>query len=123
MTLQITEGTKLLFVPYERRFAQPEWLTVTKIGRKWVFLGTEHWPQRYKAKKGSREVDGGDYSSPGTLWPSEGAYNEHLELQKTWREFHRQLGSSVTAPKGITKFDLEKAAAALGLNLNSVRDQ
>jgi hypothetical protein len=118
--MELKVGDKVLFVPRERRIGPPAWVTVFKVGHKWITLGTDGYRDRYRVAKGSSNVDGGQYTSPGTIWVSEEAYAEAVAIEKTWKAFRERL--PYPAPKGITRLDIEKAAAVLGIELKAVAE-
>ncbi len=116
---EVKEGDKFLFVPRDRR-GPPEWVTVSKVGRKWIAFGPSYSPDRWRADKKTLDVDG--YTSPGTLWPSEEAFEESKSLNRDWQALKQAIQRHYSCPRHVSRMDIEKAAAALGLTLNAVKD-
>lgn len=88
----------------------PEWLTVEKVGRKWVQLSRD-----YRLPIGSMYIDGRGYASPGRCYMSQEDYERHQLRRAQWqliREFvDRRYGNP---PEGC---DLDAVANALGFTL------
>lgn len=55
---------------------------VTKIGRRWITVGTKFGSIRFDAETG--QIDGGQYMSPVRVWPSEMEYLESTEAHQAW---------------------------------------
>lgn len=106
-------GDRVLFVPNDRRYREPTWLDVVKVGRKWVYLSQRD----FRLATDDMIVDGGQYSSPGRCYRSEEEYAAQLLRRAQWqqiREFvDRRYG---TPPDGC---DLEAVAKALGFTLKA----
>ncbi len=87
---------------------------VTKVGRKWVELKLVGSAYRtLRVKQGDSVVDGGDFSSPGTLYASKEAYEDGIKLHVAWWAFKHAL--SAEAPKGVTLETIEAAYKLLGM--------
>ena len=83
-------------------------VTVTTVGRKWVQLSDGH-----RVEMGQVSVDGGQYSSPGRLWPSKEACEAYRELCISWEDFSSRV-SRGAPPEGLTLDQLKQARALLG---------
>lgn len=70
--------------------------TVTKVGSKWIYFDNGHRRCDFNGK-----IDGGKYSSPGTCYPSKGAYEAELALNDAWCALKTKV-SDRRMPKGIT---------------------
>lgn len=86
--------------------------TIVKVGRKWATLNG--CIGRFDIT--TWRLDGGNYSSPGTCYPSEQEYLAQQELIKSWSEFKKKvhcmwLHHSVTVEK------IRQAAELLGMEL------
>lgn len=63
---------------------------ITKIGRKWATLDDSPWrPSRFNIETGA--IDGGEYSSPGMVYPSREAYQAETARQQAWDVLMRAL--------------------------------
>lgn len=104
-------GDKLWFEG-RQRYHQSEYVTVVKVGRKWLMLSN-----RRRAHRDTLEVDGGDYSSPGKCWPSKEACEAESRLRSLWASFHRPLSGWCWMPDGMTEERIREAAKLLGVKL------
>ena len=98
-------GMKLWYHRNDNRHSNGSEVTVEKIGNKWVQLSGNNG----RVEKDSVNVDGGEYSSPGTLYLNKEEYDNEMMLYNAWRSFmekSRVIGYRV--PKGMT---LEKIIA------------
>lgn len=84
-------------------------VTVKTVGRRWVSL-----TNGMRVEIGSRQVDGGDYSSPGMLWRSRQEYEEAMALLAQWIAFQQRLTHQV--PEGLTVEKLEAVRELLGMS-------
>jgi hypothetical protein len=90
---------------------------VIKVGRKWVNLRTIGvYPAPFKVKVGSRDIDGGNYSSPGKVWVDEREYQCRKKTEETWSVLQRRIACT-EAPDHISEEDVRFAASRLGLPL------
>ena len=97
-----------LFVVFQH--SEPREMTVESVGRKWVTLDDE----RYRFARGSRQLDGKGYSSPGTVYDSRQQYDAELERRKLWLRL-REL-TQRSAPDHLDNTQLEQALKLLGGN-------
>lgn len=65
-----------MYCVYDDKRDKPEYLTVSKVGRKYVFFGYEHYV--YNLEKGYIEMKG--YGRRGSLYINEKQYLERKEL-------------------------------------------
>jgi hypothetical protein len=117
-TIDYKVGMKLWFQPYEARREQGRYFEVTKVGRKWVSLGDPDRPQwgaRYRVEIGQRQVDGENYSSPGSVWATKEECEEASLLSKEWSEFARKL-TYQSVPDGLTIEALQQVKILLGIS-------
>jgi hypothetical protein len=105
-------GQKVWVEYYQNRADGGIKLEVTKVGRKWVELGIGKG--RYRVEIGSTQIDGGNYSSPGRVWPSKADADAYQDLVKAWGDLRRRV-DSYSPPEGLTLEALAKASEVLGL--------
>lgn len=103
------EVGQTVYVVFDRKYDghDPEGRieTITKIGRRWIEVGDPRWRKaRFDAE--TMILDGGNYSSPGRIWPSEAEYRESLEVQKAWRDLVSRLPWQ--APNHFTVEDVKQ---------------
>jgi len=95
------------------------YLTITKVGRKWVYLGKEEYQQdRFDPE--TMELDGYGYSSPGKVYESEQDFEEQDEAHRVWGEFRQCLAR--TPPKGLTAARIREIADEWNLPINGELD-
>ena len=92
-------------------------VTITKMGRKWAEItqvGRSRSDARFefKAERWNR-VDGGDYSSPGTLYLSEQDYEDKVKANKIGFLVGKKLQCS--SPYSLQT--MEKVAELLGIEV------
>lgn len=112
MTDEIKPGDELYYVPSGNRNGNPSWITVQKVGRKWITL-----PYRMRCDKETLVVDGGDYQSPGRCYRSAEEYYEskHLSLiQNSLQEWFEWLRGNV---RTLTAEQCQQIAAIAGIEL------
>lgn len=105
--MTLTVGQQLYYVPSQRR-AEPGFVTVTKVGRKWAEIG----PNR-RVNMETMALDGGGYSSPGTCYLSKEEHDAEVELRDTWARFRELMDGCYGVPDGIRPSQIENAARAL----------
>ncbi len=88
MTDEIKPGDKLYYVPSGNRNGKPSWVTVQKVGRKWITL-----PYRMRCDKETLIVDGGDYQSPGRCYRSAEEYYESKHLSRIQYALQKWFGN------------------------------
>lgn len=112
--MNYTLGQKLWFDPthYNRHNGGFE-ITISKVGRKWAEYKVHG--VTYRVEIGTTKVDGGKYISPGTLWESQAAWEEHKALVDAWNDFARRV-SVGSAPSGLTMKELKAAKKLLGFS-------
>jgi hypothetical protein len=84
---------------------------VTKVGRRWVELDAG-----YRFESSNMQLDGGKYSSPGSVWNSESAYRENVALYKAWDKLAKCLYRKTPQ---VTLEKVRQAAELLGVNLDA----
>lgn len=103
-------GDKFWFRPYDRRYhISPQVATVTAVGRKWLTLDIGHG---MRADKLTLSIDGGSYSSPGKLWPSQADYEAESARQSALYGLRRYLESH--ASQGLTLEQIQQANVIFG---------
>lgn len=70
----------------------------------------------FKVKVGSRDIDGGNYSSPGKVWVDEREYQCRKETEEAWSVLQRRIACT-KAPDHTSEEDVRFAASRLGLPL------
>ena len=97
-------------VVFERRGGASD-VKVTGVGRRWVSTDDGN---RFDRVTG--HVDGGRYSSPGTVYTSRNAYADALELSNAWRTLLSDLRNTYgAAPGGVTVAGIAEARRLLGM--------
>lgn len=105
-------GDKLWFVP-RSRYSEAAWVTITKVGRKWISAGGNRFD------KTTLEADGGNYSSPGQGYRSQEEWAETVYLRKAWSAVSAYLRNAYGPPDGMSIDRLASIAAILGVPLPS----
>lgn len=103
-------GQRVFLSRSDRRWGADRWATITKVARKWVYLGEE----RERFDKETGVIDGGDFSSPGRAWRSEDDYKEHLHAEKLLTHLRREIG--FTRRKSVGKKEILEALRLLGID-------
>ena len=103
-------GQKVWVEYYQNRAGSGGEIEVTKVGRKWAELDKG----RYRVEIGSAQIDGGNYSSPGRVWPSKADADAYQDLRKAWSDLRRGV-VSYSPPEGLTLEAIAKAREVLGL--------
>lgn len=108
-------GAKLFAVGDSYAFGKHgQEVEVTKVGRKWAELDGG----RYRADLQTGQIDGGEYLSPGRLYPSREAYQAELALDKGWFDLRHAVNRH-SAPAGVTLERIAEARKLLGLEQKS----
>ena len=103
-------GDKFWFQPYERRcYISPQVATIMGVGRKWLTLDIGHG---MRADKLTLSIDGGGYSSPGKLWPSQADYEVERVRQAALHSLRRYMESH--ASRGLTLEQINQANTIFG---------
>lgn len=108
-------GTILYYVPHH---GSPYEVIVRHIGRKWFtfvdlrFKDLPH-PRSQRADVQTWQVDGGHYSTPGTLYVSKEIYEEVLELQRVWVLLRNVVERASAPPAGVRREDVLAALQLL----------
>lgn len=102
---QHPEGWRLgaqVYAVFDRGIAKPRYMSITKIGRRWITIKDGGHTERFDAE--TMHIDGGQYISPGRVYLHEDDYRNTLEINKAWADFARRL--SHTPPDHITMTDI-----------------
>lgn len=105
----ITEGSEFYFVP-KSRYRAREYLTVTKVGRKWLTLSNGE-----RADKVTLELEDG--WNTGRLYPSQEQYQAIQAAEDLWRAFRAVISQRWGVPKGIAEKDIRHVAGLLKIEL------
>lgn len=120
---EFSVGQRYFYVPSEMsrkgRTSKPGyWLTVSRLGRRWVYLTREgDSDESYRVDRNAEawyQLDGGVYSSPGRLYESGEAYRDAQES----REILSRISETLRAPRAwefIPLANARQAAASLGV--------
>lgn len=95
--MNYTVGQKLWYVPTDHRWGRQAEVTVTRVGRKWVELDSGR-----RVEIGKTHVDGGNYSSPGSLYESKEVYEASEALKEAWWELKRKMDNIRATPSHMT---------------------
>lgn len=107
-------GDVLLVRWNNRRNGEPSEIGVVTVGRKWI-----HLQGGYRLEIGKRELDGGEYSSPGRVYFSREQYDSETAAERTWRAF-RDATVSHWSPPRMNQQVIRDAAELLGLTLKGL---
>lgn len=69
------------------RLDRPQPVTIERVGRRWAYFAEAGY--RFDIRTG--EIDGGDYSSPGSVFESEQAWRDHIDWAHACSAFHRAM--------------------------------
>ncbi len=105
-------GMEVYYVPSNSRWEKPCTMKIKKIGRKWATLEGRFG----RFDMSTWRVDGGDYSSPATCYPSEDEYNNQKELCRLWDAYVFKL-SRWQVPPLATVEKIKQTAELLGIEL------
>lgn len=111
--MQFSVGQKLWYVPYHRWDGQPREATVTKVGRKWVYINV-YQECRFAVDDPHMGIDGGSQSSPGRCYTCKEEYDASMALKQAWSELWKQVDRH-NVPDGITVEDIQQARWLLKL--------
>lgn len=95
---QFHVGQQVWFVPNEKYHGEPRYLTVTKLGRRWIVTNQ-------RGKRFDREtlvIDGGGYNSPGRVWLDKEEWEAESAKSKAWEEMHGVMRGLWKAPAHLT---------------------
>ena len=82
---------------------------VKKIGKKWAALDFSG----HRFDINTLKLDGGNYSSPGTVYRSPDEYEAQLELDRVWRIVSNNIRHTYKLKDGVTINDIRRAAQLL----------
>lgn len=105
-------GQKLYFVPRQRT-GNPDWVTITKVGRKWV---ETDW-RDIRLNKETLAADGRGYTSPGCAYYSKELYEREAKLGAAWSKFRIGVSNMYSMPDGMTLETVERCASHLGIKI------
>lgn len=105
----IEPGQRLYYVP-NRRYGDPQWLTVTSVGRRWATCGEGYGAIRVDMN--TLQVDGRGYSSPGRCYLSKADHDNEVRRSNAWDEL-RKATYYGPAPKHLDADDVEALLATV----------
>lgn len=108
MTKKYQVGDKFWYVPRNIWAPQRE-VTVASVGRKWI-----HFYCSMRAEIDTLEVDGGEYSPPGSLFESEADYKEYVRLRLAWADFKLSIDRAYHCPPSMTVEKIAQMTAMIG---------
>ncbi len=106
-------GMEVFVVPCSNHRGKPYTATIAKTGRIWATLDGNNG--RFDIS--TWRLDGGQYSSPGTCYPSEQEYNAQQELSKAWSKLSDRFRHHYTRHPDVTLEKIKQAAELLGIAL------
>ena len=112
MKKQLAVGDTVWLVWNERRRGVPQESVVSKVGRKWVYIGNGY----YRFDVDTWRVDGGKHMSPVTIYESKEAWEKKVSLENAWCRFAENVRNQYgTVPSGATEEAIEQAAKLLNI--------
>lgn len=109
-------GQKLWCVMDRNRRHEFE-VEVTKVARKWVSIGKRYGdgPPRDcgRFQIDGSHLDGGQWSSPGRVWPSKEAWETYRDLEKAWSDFRMNISRTYHMPEHLTGDDIKRMTDAI----------
>lgn len=103
------EGQKLWWVS-SNRYNKAQYVTITKVGRKWATLSNQH-----RIDKATLRADGGGYVSPGCCYLSKEQHDQEVRASSVFSELRNRL--SFSPSHGVTEEDIRQAAKLLRIKL------
>ena len=103
---EFTVGQTLYYAP-ESRHDQSKYVTITKIGRAWLYC------DRMRISKETLRADGNGYASPGKCWLSKESYDQYRELCKAWSDLRRKVDEQRSPRKDLSVDDIQGAIRLL----------
>lgn len=88
-------GDKLYFVYSDRRRGEPQEVTITAIGRKWLSIDKSWIP---RINKETLFADGGQYTSPGQCYLSKDDYERSALRAQRWDTLRAKISRTWDAP-------------------------
>jgi hypothetical protein len=108
----LTVGQQLYYVPHDTSRCKPQFVTVTKVGRKWAELRDGNF---YLGRVSIKTllVEAWDFSLPGRCYLSKEDYERENERLDEWLTLRKRLELTWVCPDGISADDIRKAKALL----------
>lgn len=102
-----------LFVVERRRGhlrgrSHTEWVSVSKVGRKWLTLQCENGREWGRCDRKDLRPDTGDYSARHTIYRSEGEFREITSRNSAWKKLREIIRSTYSAPDHLDPDDIER---------------
>jgi hypothetical protein len=105
---KLVEGQKVWWVPADTRYRdQSSYVEIMKVGRKWATLSSGH-----KVDLVSFYADGGNFSPPGRIWLSEGAWKEYRARCDAWHKL-ADVTRRLVLPSHLSLADLNDILAKI----------
>lgn len=117
MTLHHPEGWKVgmtvhsVMTRNQRNGPKISEVTITKIGRKWIYFGEGYQVDRFDAE--TCQIDGKGYSSPGKVYENLDKYLSETARDKSFQHLRFAIGYSPSI--GVTSQDIVDACKLLRL--------
>lgn len=80
---------------------EPRFETITKVGRKWVWIRNERFEKDSTADMPRLQSADSSYTE-GVVWRSDAEWREHTERSKAWDVLWLHVREQHTAPKHLT---------------------
>lgn len=109
-TKKLEIGQQLYYVSNNRN-DRAQYVTVEKIGRKWIQLSNSH-----RVDKDTLIADGGNYNSPGRCYLDAEIYMKEQSRVVAWSDFKRNI-HSFRLHESVTLDDILQARKLLKVDL------
>lgn len=110
---KFTVGQEVFLQSLQSRTPEPlRSATITKVGRKWVYVGdvSRFDPQGHR---NSLLIDAGGYSPRTRVWLSREAYEDDKARTQAWQALRRAVADRNHYPAHLSAADPEQIAAML----------
>lgn len=98
MKTDLKVGDSIYYVT-QLKVASPRYLTINKIGNKWIYAGQEKFDENLIA-------DGRKYSSPGRAYRSKEEYELMMQKKDKWTEVRLFFGKTYSPPEYLSVDDM-----------------
>lgn len=109
--MDVKAGDVVWYAPsgQHRGHGEPHYVTVESVGRKWVRMKFN----RLRFDRNTGEVDGGAYSSPGTVYRTREEWQAAVDLDRAWQIFRIATQRCYRPPSGVTAEHVREAMRLL----------
>jgi len=101
-------GDKLWRVSTASHGANPREVSVVSVGRRWALLDCG---ERCEIRTG--EIDGGEYGSPATCWPSREVYEAEEQRRRAWNRLRELVNNHLKPPEGLSAPEIRQLRVQL----------